>query len=159
MRPWKRIVDRQIADIIGDGDVSHLPGAGVKLPLKDDSATPREWRAAFKIMDDHHVTPAWMEAGRRLDQMEADLRLKVNERARSYARELRKAKAADRPRLAASVESKWNRFKEDYRKRIASYNREALVHNLSLPAGIPHKAVLRADTLVQRALQAATSQR
>ena len=42
---------------------------------------------------------------------------------------------------------------EDYRKRIAGYNREALVHNLSLPAGIPHKAVLRADTLVQRALQ------
>ncbi|MCY3834282.1 MAG: DUF1992 domain-containing protein [Chloroflexi bacterium] len=159
MRDWKRIVDRQIAEVIGDGDVSHLPGAGERLPLKDEGATLGEWRLAFKIMNDHHVMPEWIEAAKRLDQLEASLRSQVQEGARRHSRELRRAKLCGAPERKARVESKWNRFQEDCRKRIEGYNREALVHNLSLPAGIPHKPVLRADTLIQRALQEARRQR
>lgn len=158
MSDWKRNVDRQIAEIIGDGDVSHLPGAGERLPLKDESTTPGEWRAAFKIMHDHHVMPEWIEAGKRLDQLETSLRSQAQERARRHTRELRRAAVCGAPEQCARVDSRWNRFQADYRKRIEGYNREALVHNLRLPAGIPHKPVLRADILIQRALQEAIKQ-
>jgi hypothetical protein len=153
MNKWMRVVDGLIADLIGDGDVSHLPGAGKKLQLNDDAHTPSEWRAAFKIMDDHDVTPEWIEAGKTLDQMESTLRRQINARALSHARELHKAKVDDAPALAAIVELKWDRFKEDYLKRVERYNREALVYNLSLPAGIPHKEILRVDALIAHALQ------
>ena len=94
MNKWKRVVDRHIAAAIGDGDVSHLPGAGKKLPLNNDSTTPDELRAAFKIMADHNVTPEWIEAGARLGQVESELRNQVERRARKHRRRLAHAEAA-----------------------------------------------------------------
>ncbi len=153
MDKWKRIVDSQIADMIGDGDVSHLPGAGRKLELKDGGSTPNEWRAAFKIMEDHNVMPEWIETGAKLETTATALRRLISERAQRYLRGLRKAEAASKPALAAEFESQWNRFAEDYREQVERYNREALDYNLTLPAGLPHKAILRPTALIERALQ------
>ena len=153
MKKWEGAVDRQIAAMIGDGDVSHLPGAGQKLTLKDSGSAPNEWRAAFKIMEDHNVTPEWIETGQRLERMACALRRQIKERARQYRRESRKATAKRELALAAKVESKWKRFREDCLKRVERYNREALAHNLTLPAGLPHKPVLRPNRLIERALR------
>ena len=93
MKKWERIVDRQVADAIGDGDVSHLSGAGKKLALPDDSRTPDELRAAFKIMRDHNVMPEWLATGARLEQAEGKLRSQIQTAARRLP-----APALQRPR-------------------------------------------------------------
>ena len=151
MKKWERIVDRLVSDIIGDGDVSHLPYAGKKLPLKDDSSTPAELRAAFKIMEDHNVTPEWIEAGARLEQMESALRGQVEMRARQYQR--RWARAEGTIADAARIESEWSRYREQFLERVERYNREVLIYNLTLPRGIPHRQILRGEPLLEQALR------
>ena len=87
MKRWKDSVDRQLQDTIGDGDISHLPGAGKPLKLRDESLTPAEFRVAHKIMGDHEMIPDWIAAGRLLEQLEARLRQQLKHRAARYLRE------------------------------------------------------------------------
>ena len=151
MKNWQRVVDRLITDSIGDGDVSHLPGAGKKLALSNDSNTPEELRAAFKIMDDHNVTPQWIEAGLRLEQLEAALRHEIETRAAQHLRDRRRAGA--QPPRAATVHTNWNRFSARFLERVERYNREVLLYNLTLPSGIPHRRTMRGALLIKQALR------
>lgn len=151
MKRWERIVDRLITDAIGDGNVSQLSGAGKRLPSKDETHTPSEWRAAFKMMDNHNVMPAWISTGARLDQMEAALRKQINSRAQQYRRKLARAETSSQ--ATAAVESDWIRYRGRFLERVESYNREALVYNLTLPRGIPHRQILQGEALIEQALR------
>lgn len=151
MKKWERIVDRLINEAIGDGDVSQLTGAGKRLPTKDESHTPSDWRAAFKMMDDHNVMPEWIATGARLEKMEAALRTEINRRARQHRRKLARADATSQG--AAAVESDWIRYQGQFLARIERYNREALLHNLTLPRGISHRRILQGEALIEQALR------
>ena len=153
MQKWERIVDRLIADSIGDGDVSHLPGAGKRLPLNDDPNTPEDLRAAFKIMEDHNVAPEWIEASRRLEEKEGALRSELATRAQKHKRDLRRVRQEASATRAQAVDSKWRRYQRQFLERVERYNREALVYNLNLPKGIPHRQTLRGELLIEQALQ------
>lgn len=152
MKKWERIVDRQVAEAIGDGDVSHLSGAGKKLALPDNSNTPDELRAAFKIMGDHNVMPEWIAAGQGLDQAEVKLRGRIQTAARHYRRRLRRTFAEDKQVMRESAERNWNRFVEAYLEDVDRYNRAVLAYNLTLPSGIPHKPLLQGEDLIKQAL-------
>lgn len=153
MRKWERIVDRLIADSIGNGDVSHLPGAGRRLPLTNDPNTPDNLRAAFKIMEDHNVAPEWIETSRRLEDKEAALRSQLETRAQKHKRDLRRVRQETSAARAQAVESKWRRYQRQFLERVERYNREVLVHNLTLPKGIPRRQTLRGELLIEQALQ------
>lgn len=153
MTKWQRIVDRLIAESIGDGDVSHLPAAGKRLPLNDESNTPDDMRAAFKIMEDHNVTPDWIEAGKALEQAEAKLRRQLGERARRYLRDLDRAHSDAHSKRRERVQSSWLQYRARFLERVERYNREALTHNLALPKGIAHRQTLRGEQLIERTLQ------
>lgn len=153
MQKWQRIVDRLIADSIGDGDVSHLPGAGKRLPLNDDPNTPDDLRAAFKIMEDHNVAPEWIETSRRLEAKEAALRSQLETRAQKHNRDLRRVRQEASAAHAQAVDSKWRRYQRQFLERVERYNREALVYNLTLPKGIPRRQTLRGKLLIEQALR------
>ncbi len=153
MNKWEGLVDRLIAESIGDGDVSHLPGSGKKLPLKDDSATPADMRLAFKIMNDHQVMPEWIERSQRLEKTEAKLISQLQERAKRHQRELQHANQAASAIGAARAESNWRRYQGQFLERVERYNRELLVHNLSLPSGLPHRQILQGTALIQQAME------
>lgn len=153
MEKWERIVDRLIVESIGDGDVSHLPGSGKKLSLNEDSNTPPDLRVAFKIMQDHDVMPEWIEAGKRLAQVEAELRSQLRERARRRQSKTDAACSAATAAHAEKVESAWRRYQEKFLERVERYNREALAYNLALPSGIPHRQILRGEALIKQALR------
>ncbi|MCY3797250.1 MAG: DUF1992 domain-containing protein [Chloroflexi bacterium] len=152
MKKWQRIVDRLAADAISDGDVSHLSGAGKKLALPDDSSTPDELRAAFKIMRDHNVMPDWIDAGARLEQSEAKLKRQIQAAARTYQRQISLARAKGKQAMRETAEQNWNRNKEACLEGVNRYNREALAYNLTLPSGIPHKRMLQGEAIIEQAL-------
>ena len=149
---WQRKVDQGVSEIIGDGDVSHLPGAGKPLPLEDPH-TPAELRAAYKIMADNNVAPDWIAAGKALDSDARQLEESLDSRARSYLRNAQAALARGDMREHARHEMRWQRFCGDFRQRVAKHNRQVLTLNLKLPAGLPRREQLRAELLIARALE------
>lgn len=151
MKRWERIVDQLASEAIGDGDVSHLPGAGAPLNMNDDGHTPDEWRTAFKIMNDHEVLPEWIAAATALDKQEMELRETIVERARLYCSQTGAKGAGAR---STTIESAaWQRFTRSIKRRIQRHNEEALLLNLKLPAGLPRRATLDAEGLIQQAME------
>ena len=147
---WQRMVDQQSKEAVGDGDVSHLPGAGKRLQF-DDERTPPELRVAFKIMADNDVEPDWIAAGKALDTKERELRESLSANARR--RSLVERGAAKDPRLLLQSEKRWQRFSANFIDDVERYNRETLVYNLKLPPGLPRREQLRADALIASALE------
>ncbi len=145
MGRWQRKVDQLVGSVIGDGDVSHLPGAGKRLDLGDNANTPDEWRMAFKIMRENEVAPAWITAGKALETREAQLRSEI-------AREATRFVHAQSP-----AQARWLRAVSEFQASVARYNSDALRHNLKLPPGIPHWPALKAEALVEAALRKARS--
>ena len=146
-----KLVDKLLKDLIGNGDISGLPGAGQPLQMDDNAYMPAESRAANKIMRDHNVFPGWIHAGQTLDQIEARLHEQINKRSAHYALDKQKGITSS----VREIERGWQRFVETYCKRVGRYNREALQYNLTMPQGITHKPILEAEKLVQRALSTA----
>ena len=153
MRDWKRIVDRLTQDVIGDGDVSKLPGAGKPLDLQDSAHTPADQRTAFKIMQDHNVIPDWMNMGKELDKREEELRRQAISRAATYQQALATARAQGRPTDEARIERAWQQYVRTCGAAIESYNRQARLYNLKIPNGLPHKKLLNSQAIIQAALQ------
>lgn len=149
---WDRIADQGARQLIGDGDVSHLPGAGKRLSL-DDEHVPRELRAAYKIMADNEVVPDWIAAGKALEQQERKLRDRLSARARRFRQDIKVAQSRGEAHRQARIEAGWRRFTAELREEIERFNREALVYNLKLPPSLPKREHLRADKLLERALK------
>lgn len=144
----RRVVDHLLSESIGNGDISHLPGAGKPLRLNDDPHTPSDQRAAQKIMQDNNVSPEWVETGKALSQNEKQLLAEVGKRAERYYKEL---KAVSSSVQEANLRRRWSRYTADFRERVKRHNREALLYNLKAPARIPHKPILNSDILLSDA--------
>lgn len=153
MDRWQSLVDEQIRKLIGDGEVSHLPGAGRPLNLRADEMVPDEMRMAYKIMQDHDVLPGWIVQSRALDEMVETIRTRLARAADHYRRD---RDYAARTRDAAAgryAEQAWKQAQRAAREKIEEYNREVLSFNLRVPQGIPHKHPLSADQEIARAQQ------
>lgn len=155
MNRWENVVERLVAAAIGDGDVSHLPAAGAPLPADDDAFAAPDMRLAFKIMRDNNVMPDWIAAGKALTAQEARLQAQIERAAGAYFRDLSAANAAGKSARIRLIQQRWERYQQEYHKRLERYNREALLYNLKLPACIPHKQALSSEALVEAALRAA----
>lgn len=153
MRRWERIVDQLVRDVIGDGDISQLPGAGKPLIFKDDAHTPADRRSAFKIMQDHEVNPDWIGIGQALEQREEELHRQIASRASRHRRQLQSARARGRLMDEANIRQAWNQHAKEYAAEIEHYNQQALLYNLKVPDGIPHKQTLSSEALIKKALE------
>ena len=138
MDRWARIVDHLLGEVIGDGDISNLPGAGEKLPPLADSHTPPDQRAAFKIMQDNEVAPEWMALAKSLEQSERQIRAEFASEA------IRRGDGPD-----SALRSHKARQLEE---RIDQHNRDVIAFNLKAPRGIPHKSMLNSEALLKQAL-------
>ena len=154
MRLWQRIVDQRITNLIGDGDVSHLSGAGKPLSLELDKHSPDELRLAHKIMADNDVLPDWVAAGKALEELEAKLRKQVTVKAEAFVKKRKSAESGGHTCLSLQNEDRWNAYAAAFREQVGRYNREVLLYNLKLPAGLPHRQILDDDALIDQALSA-----
>ncbi|MCY4018679.1 MAG: DUF1992 domain-containing protein [Chloroflexi bacterium] len=154
MKKWEKVVDHLLQEAIGNGDISHLPGAGKPLRLDNDSHTPPDLRAAYKILDDHNVIPDWIAHRESLERTESKLRRQLLRKAATYLADRRAARKTGRAKLESKNEKDWQRFKSEFSEATERYNRALLEHNLTLPPGIAHKPLLRGEEMIERALGA-----
>ena len=154
MKKWEMVVDQLVQEVIGNGDVSHLPGAGKPLHLDDDSLTPAELRAAHKILGDHNVMPDWISSRKLLDQAERNLQKQILGRAARYIAGKRTTHPPGQAKLESLLEEDWKRSRDKFLEQIERYNRDVLNQNLKVPRGVPHKPLLDGEDMIERALLA-----
>ena len=147
MDRWARIVDHLLGEAIGDGDISDLPGAGKPLPPLEDSHTPPDQRAAFKIMQDNEVAPEWMTLAQSVEQSEARIRAEVD----AQAQQLHAATSDGGEDSRARSEQRLSRYAGQLEERVERHNRDVILHNLKAPRGIPHRSILNSQKLLQEA--------
>lgn len=151
MKKWEMTVDNMVKEAIGNGDISHLPGAGKPLRLDNDIHTPAELRTAHKIMGDHDVLPEWIANRQRLDQVESKLQQQALHRAEKYLAARQAAQKPEQSELESILDDDWERFKKKFIDHAERYNRDVLNHNLALPHGIPRKPLLNSEEMLERA--------
>jgi len=153
MKNWQILIDQMIRESIGDGDVSHLPGAGKPLKLDDDPFTPADMQVSFKIMKDNDVTPDWMMAGKFLNEAEEKLRTQLEHRATRYQQQQKEAFRKGAVLEEIQIENSWKLYITEFSDRVEHHNKKVLLYNISVPKQIPHKPILVSEKLIATALQ------
>lgn len=153
MKHWKKLIDEKVREAIGDGNISHLPGAGKPLDLDIDPYTPEQMRISFKMMKDYNLAPDWINTSKRLNELESKLHKQIQIKADRYRRQLLAMKRKGAVLGELRLEEEWKEFVEKFIDRVGKYNKEVLLYNLTVPKNIPHKTILIGEKLVQNALE------
>ena len=153
MNRWESLVDQIVKEAIGDGNISHLPGAGKPLDLSKDALTPNDQRLAYKIMKDNDYMPDWIAVGQSLDEKEVKLRQQIAIRANRFVRDVSTARRKGQYLTEIEAEKSWKTYVEDFAERVGRYNKEVLAYNISVPQNVSHKQILVSEKLVAKALQ------
>lgn len=155
MQKWQNLIDQRIRDIIGDGDVSHLTGAGhpLNLKLNDDEFTPTELRLAYKVMRDNDVVPTWMSLRYVLDDKVHKIRQRLNAYVRAYRQRQQEATQKASALLERQADQRWQSALTKIEDDIQAYNRELLDYNLTVPPQVGQRAPLNFDEEVRKALR------
>ncbi len=148
MDRWQSLIDRQVREILGDGRSTGLPGAGKPLKLDDDVNTPAELRMAHRILRDNGLAPDWMLLGRELEEKREQLLESLRRSAHAY----QSARTAD-PLLQRQAEKAWQTAQRRFFKEVEYHNKQVNTYNLKVPPGVGHKAQIKAEREIQRALE------
>ena len=153
MKNWQELIDLMVQDVIGDGDISHLPGAGKPLKLDDDDYTPADQRVSYKIMKDYEVAPDWIMMGETLADLENKLYQQIERRALSYQQQINNASQTNSTLDKINIQEKWETYIEEFRERVGRYNKEVLLYNLKIPKSIPQKQIIVIEKLIADTLR------
>jgi hypothetical protein len=157
MKRWESFIDEQIKRAIGDGDMHHLPGAGMPLNLDPDNVNvPEDLRMAYKIMQDNDVVPEWIMLGQELIADKERIELRLGAFAKSYRARLADANRAMSFILMREADERWEMACDRIRKEVEAYNKKLLNFNISVPPQVNQRIPLNADILIRRALETAT---
>ncbi len=152
LEDWNNRLENLIQEIIGDGDVSHLPGAGRPLKLEPDRS-PDDRRAANKIMRDHNILPEWIALSGEIDQERSRLETQIRRAVRVYrgalADALRKADTSAEDRAHQT----WAAIREQMEAAVQAHNRKVLVYNLKAPTLVASKIPLDVEKLLMELLE------
>jgi hypothetical protein len=157
MKKWQTLIDQKIREVIGDGNVSHLSGAGQPLKFAlEDEFTPDEMRLAYKVMQDHDVVPAWMSLRYVLEDKQKKIRKRLRVYARNYQERLEDARRKASFLMERDAETRWQEALDKIREDIEAYNRELLNYNLTVPAQVGQRRPMNFTDEVRSALEDAT---
>lgn len=141
-------LEKQIHDLIGDGDVSHLPNAGQKLDWSGESSyTPPDMRMAYKMMKDANAAPEWIERGQELDAMLEKVLRTAKRFYGDYQQRRDDATRKGSYLLSRDAETRWESAQQRLRALIQEYNSKLLTFNITRPTWVPQRIPLRSEDL------------
>ncbi|MCA9885403.1 MAG: DUF1992 domain-containing protein [Anaerolineae bacterium] len=156
MKRWESFIDEQVKRAIGDGDMQHLPGAGMPLNLDaNDLNVPEDLRIAYKMMKDNDVAPEWIMTGQELYADKERIERRLQAFAKSYKDRLAEADRVASFILMREADERWQTACDRIRKEVNDYNKKVLNFNISVPPQINQRIPLNADVLIRKALDTA----
>ncbi len=152
-RDWEGVVDKQIRDAIERGEFDHLAGHGKPIDLGENPFVPREWRLAYKVMQDAGVSPEWIEQDKEIRRELRALASWIARSARSLRGQAEQAKALAPDQLIAEhkrLTEERDRICTELRARAIELNRQIDLFNLKAPvARLQHRRVGVGDGVSQ----------
>lgn len=143
-------IEQELQKAIGDGNVSHLVGAGEPLEMDDDSHTPQEMRAAYKIMRDNDLQPEWIMLSKEINKAVESLLEELQLVTMAYKRRMERAAS---PQASQKAKRRWQNQLTAIENTAEKINRKILNYNLKLPYGVQHKTPLNLDAEIKRLLE------
>jgi hypothetical protein len=140
-------IDQELQKAIGNGDVSHLNGAGKPLAIDDDVHTPAEMRSAYKILKDNDLQPDWIMLNK---DIEKALQVFQQQLSQAWGQFERRQRIAVSPRARRKAEQRWAIQKVQLQDALERLNRKILTYNLKVPPGVAHKTPLNLDREIKR---------
>ncbi len=152
-RDWEGVVDKQIRDAIERGEFDHLAGSGKPIDLGENPFVPRDWRLAYKVMQDAGVSPEWIEDDREIRRELARLAAWIERSARSLREQAMRARGLTPDQMISEhkrLTKERDRICELYRARATELNRQIDMFNLKAPvARLQHPRVRVEDGVSQ----------
>lgn len=140
---WQSHIDKQVREVIGDGNSSNLPGSGKPLKLEDDSHVPEDMRLANKIMRDNNVIPGWITLGQEIDRSQQTILDKLSRTYARYTERIQTAEQSAEKKAEADARLSWEQSRRRLESEFEKHNRTVLNYNLTIPPGIHPKMILR----------------
>ncbi len=151
-RDWEGVVDKQIRDAIERGEFDNLSGRGKPIDLGENPFTPREWRLAYKVMEDAGVSPEWIEQDKEIRREVAKLAALLENGAGSLREQVAKAKRLAQDQMIAEHK----RLREErehacagYLQRATELNRQIDFFNLKAPVARLQHPRLRIEEAIE----------
>jgi hypothetical protein len=134
---WEWLADRRIRDALSEGQFDGLSGAGKPLAMEDDALVPPGWRAAFHLLRQSGLAPAWI-------MLDVEIR--------------HDAQAARQAFLRAIVdlddgEPEYARAVDRFRQRLAEINRAIDDFNLQVPVPQLARGRMRPEVEMRRIIR------
>ncbi len=131
---WELIAERRIRAAFAEGQFENLPGVGKPLQWENDAMVPPSWRAAFHLLSQSGMAPAWI-------MLDAEIRQDQQAARQAFSMAVAQLDGQD-PGYGRAV----NQFTQ----RVAEINHA--IDNLNLQVPTPHlvRARLQADLEIAR---------
>lgn len=112
------LIDRLIEQARAEGAFDNLPGAGKPLVYDDDTLTPEDMRAGFRMLKNAGYAPLWIEARRDIDAERARIAAWLRDANRRWAR------------LPPAIRA---RLRAEYHEMLTNLQRQIISYNLTAP--------------------------
>jgi hypothetical protein len=144
-------LDKQVRDLIGDGDVSHLPNAGQKFDwsVLEDPNAPADMRLAYKIMKDNNIAPEWILLGQELSESHDKIVKMAKKFTESYHTRIQEAHRKGSSIMARDAEKRYQESIQRLKDAIDEYNKKLLTYNILKPPQIDQRVPLNLQDLLK----------
>ena len=150
LEDWNERLESLIQEVIGDGDVSHLPGAGRPLKLEPElERSPLDRRAADKIRRDHNILPEWITLSSEIDQERSRLESQIQRAVRAYRGALADARRKADITAEVRAHQTWTAIHEQIAAAVQTHNRKVLIYNLKAPSAVASKIPFDLEKMLQ----------
>jgi hypothetical protein len=112
------VIDRLIEQARAEGAFDNLPGAGKPLRYDDDTLTPEDMRAGFRMLKNAGFAPLWIEARRDIDTERARIAAWLHDTNRRWSR------------LPPAIRA---RLRAEYHEMLTNLQRQIISYNLTAP--------------------------
>jgi len=128
---WQRIVENRLAVAVDEGLFDNLAGKGKPLVWEDEALVPPSWRAAFRLLSQSGLAPAWI-------MLEAEIRKDHEAAGRASSRAVTGLEEGDPECACAALQ---------FSQRLVQINKRIDELNLRIP--LPGLARARLNPTVE----------
>ena len=128
---WRDIVERRIQEAQERGQFADLPGRGKPLHLRENPFVKREWRLAYRVLENAGFAPDWIELDKTIRTEMAECQ-KLLRGQLAWANKVLSSRD-DKNEIAAELDDMYHWTIARYTRRARELNKKIELFSLMVP--------------------------